>query len=72
LPATAADPRLTVDHSTRASFVLPTAGMTNNLIAVPAGQGTPTKVLVIFFRWAKSKHPSLDGPWNGPFNTPLL
>ncbi len=72
LPATADDPRLTKDHSTRASFVLPTASHTNNLTAIPAGQGTPTKVLVIFFRWAKSKHPNLDGPWSGPFTTPLL
>jgi len=40
-------------HSSKASFLLPTG--TNN----------GGKVLVIFFRWAHSKHPTLDGPWNG-------
>jgi hypothetical protein len=72
LPLTAEDPRLTKDHSTRASFVLPTAALTCNLSAIPANQGTPTKIAVLFFRWAKSKHPTLDGPWSGPSTTPLL
>jgi hypothetical protein len=72
LPLTAADPRLTIDHSSKAHFVLSTVTMTSNLTAIPNGQGTPTKVAVLFFRWAKSKHPTLDGPWNGPFSTPLL
>ncbi len=49
------DPSLTTligGHSSRASFLLPTG--TNN----------GGKVLVIFFRWAHSKHPNLDGPWS--------
>jgi hypothetical protein len=72
LPLTADDPRLTKDHSTRASFVLATAAHISNLTAIAAGAATPTKIAVLFFRWAKSKHPNLDGPWNGPFSTPLL
>jgi hypothetical protein len=72
LPTSADDPRLKVAHSTKASFVLPTAGIINNLTALAAGAVAPAKVLVIFFRHAKSKHPDLDGPWNGPFTTVLL
>jgi len=60
LPTDANDGRLVRDHSSRASFLLATG--TNNT----------NKVLVIFFRWAKSKNASLDGPWNGPFSTPVL
>ena len=60
LPTDANDARLVRDHSSRASFLLATG--TNNT----------NKVLVIFFRWAKSKNASLDGPWNGPFGTPVL
>jgi hypothetical protein len=72
LPTSAEDPRLTVAHSTKASFVLQTAGVVNNLPALAAGAVAPAKVLVIFFRHAKSKHPNLDGPYNGPFSTTLL
>lgn len=72
LPALATDPRLTVEHSSKANFVLPTVTTTSNLTALAAGALTPAKIVIIFFRWAKSKHPTLDGPWNGPFTTPLL
>jgi hypothetical protein len=50
------DPNLTTlidGHSSRSNFLLPTG--TNN----------GGKVLCIFFRRAHSKHPNLDGPWNG-------
>lgn len=60
LPTDANDTRLAKDHSSRASFLLATG--TNN----------SNKVLVIFFRWVKSKNTGLDGPWNGPFSTPVL
>ncbi|HEX7413891.1 MAG TPA: hypothetical protein VF411_07570 [Bacteroidia bacterium] len=60
LPTDANDPRLALGHSTHADFLLPTG--TNNA----------NKVLIIFFRWAKSKHPNLNGPWNGPFTTPIF
>ena len=60
LPTDANDARLARDHSSRASFLLATG--TNNT----------NKILVIFFRWAKSKNAGLDGPWNGPFSTPVL
>jgi hypothetical protein len=72
LPTGADDPRLTVAHSSKASFVLPTAGITKNLPVLPVGTIPPAKVLIIFFRHAKSKHPNLDGPYNGPFSTNLL
>jgi hypothetical protein len=72
LPTHASDPRLTVDHSSKASFILSTASLTANIPALAAGATEPLRFAVIFFRWAKSKHPTLDGPWNGPFTTPLL
>jgi hypothetical protein len=71
LPAHAEDARLTIGHSTKANFVLPTVGMNNNLPMLSAGAVETVKIVVIFFRWAKSKHPNLDGPWSGPFSTPL-
>ena len=71
LPTHAEDPRLTIGHSTKANFVLPTVAMTNNLPLLAAGAVETVKIVVIFFRWAKSKHPNLDGPWSGPFSTPL-
>jgi len=72
LPTSYNDARLTKDYSTKSSFKLQTDTFTTNLTAIPAGQATPLKVAVLFFRWAKSKHPDLDGPWSGPFTTPLL
>jgi len=72
LPTHATDPRLTVNHSSKASFILSTAALTSNIPALAAGATEPLRMAVIFFRWAKSKHPTLDGPWSGPFTTPLL
>ena len=72
LPTSAADPRLAIAHSTKASFILQTAGIINNLTALAAGAIAPAKILVIFFRHAKSKHPDLDGPWSVAFTTVLL
>lgn len=72
LPLTASDPRLLIGHSSKASFIMEVANMGSNLTAIAAGNTTPTKIAVLFFRWAKSKHPDLDGPWSGPFTTPLL
>jgi len=72
LPTVATDTRLTIAHSSKASFVLPTAGITDNLTALAAGAAAPAKILVIFFRHAKSKHPTLDGPWSVAFITVLL
>ena len=72
LPVLATDARLMYAHNSRASFVLSTVGLTNNLPALAAGAAATAKTMVIFFRWAKSKHPNLDGPWNGPFSTTLL
>jgi hypothetical protein len=72
LPSNADDARMLIGHSSKSSFVLATASMTNNLTAIAAGSATPLKEAIFFFRWAKSKHPNLDGPWNGPFTTPLL
>jgi len=72
LPVSINDPRLTKGHSSKASFVLPTANITQNLPALAVGTVAPAKVLVIFFRWAKSKHPTLAGPWCGVFSTVLL
>lgn len=62
LPISYNDARLTKDYSTKSNFKLQTDTLTANLTAIPAGQATPLKVAVIFFRWAKSKHPTLDGP----------
>ena len=72
LPAIPSDPRLLIDHSSKSNFKLPTAAMTANLTAVAAGAIAPSKIAVFFFRWAKSKHSNLDGPWSGPFTTPIL
>ncbi|HEX7415404.1 MAG TPA: hypothetical protein VF411_15280 [Bacteroidia bacterium] len=72
LPTSADDLRLTVAHSSRASFILQTAAMTANLPPIAQGAIAPAKVLVIFFRWAKSKHPDLDGPWSAVYTTVLL
>jgi len=72
LPAHAEDTRLNLAYSSRASFVLDTTAMTTNLPAIKEGTIEPTKLAVFFFRWAKSKHPGLDGPWSGPFSTKLL
>jgi hypothetical protein len=72
LPTAATDTRLTVTHSSKATFVLQTANMTTNLPALAADAVEPSRIAIFFFRWAKSKHPELDGPWSGPFSTPLL
>jgi hypothetical protein len=72
LPTLATDARLTAGYSSKSNFVLPTVTSTSNLTALATGALTPVKIIVIFFRWAKSKHPSLDGPWNGPFTSPLM
>ena len=72
LPTIATDARMTIAYSSKASFILSTAGMTANLTVVASGAIAPSKIAVLFFRWAKSKHPTLDGPWSGPFTTPLL
>ena len=72
LPTDADDVRLKVAHSSKASFVLPTAGNIKNLTALAAGTLPSGKMLRIFFRHAKSKHPALDGPYSGPFDTNLL
>ncbi|MGD0711379.1 MAG: hypothetical protein ABR968_09380 [Bacteroidales bacterium] len=72
LPTVASDTRLTISHSSKASFLLPTVSITTNLTALAAGTLPPAKIALLFFRWAKSKHPDLDGIWNGPFTTPLM
>ena len=60
LPTDASDTRLAPGHSTKANFLSNT------------GPNNAGKTLVMFFRWAKSKHPALDGPWSGPFTTTIL
>jgi hypothetical protein len=72
LPTHATDGRLTTAHSSKAGYILPTASLTANLTALTAGTVEPAKIAVFFFRWSKSKHPEHDGPWSGPFTTPLL
>ncbi|HEX7415196.1 MAG TPA: hypothetical protein VF411_14215 [Bacteroidia bacterium] len=73
LPTAATDARLVKGHSTHANFLLSTIAMTANLPALPAGTAVaPAKILIIFFRWAKSKHPNLDGPWSVLYTTVLL
>jgi hypothetical protein len=72
LPTSAADPRLHLGHGTHANFILATAADIANLPALAAGAVAPAKILIIFFRWAKSKHPTEDGPWCGVFTTVLL
>jgi hypothetical protein len=72
LPTSSNDARLVKDYSSKSNFKLLTDTHTTNLTAIPAGQPTPLKVAVLFFRWAKSKHPDLDGPWSVAFTTPVL
>lgn len=72
VPTHAEDPRLSLAYSSRAGFRLDTTVFTSNLPILAANAVPPAKMAVFFFRWAKSKHPNLDGPWSGPFNTPLL
>jgi hypothetical protein len=60
LPTDAGDSRLTAGHSTKADFLQST------------GTGNAGKTFIAFFRWAKSKHPTLDGPWSGPFTCTVL
>jgi hypothetical protein len=72
LPTLATDTRLILGYSSKSNFILPTVTVISNLTALAAGALTPAKIIVIFFRWAKSKHPTLDGPWNGPFTSPLM
>ena len=59
-PTDPSDTSLTIGHSSKASFLLPTG--TNNT----------GKVLCIFFRWTNSKHPNLDGPESTCFTTTIL
>jgi hypothetical protein len=72
LPTSPTDVRLALGHSTKSNFLLATAGMTANLPALAVGTVPPAKILIIFFRWAKSKHPTLDGPWSVLYTTVLL
>jgi hypothetical protein len=72
LPTSPTDARLALGHSTKSNFLLATAGMTANLPALAVGTVPPAKILIIFFRWAKSKHPTLDGPWSVLYTTVLL
>jgi len=72
LPTTYTDPRLTIAHSSRASFLLNTTPYTANLTTLAAGTATPAKMAIFFFHWAKSKHPPLDGPWTGSFTMQIL
>ena len=72
LPASVTDTRLLIAHSTKSNYKLQTAAMTANLTVVPTNTIAPSKIAIFFFRWAKSKHPDLDGPWSGPFSSPIL
>jgi hypothetical protein len=72
LPVAAGDSRLIIDHSSKANFKLLTLALTSNLTAIATGNAIPLKEAVLFFRWAKSKHPELDGPWSVAFTTPIL
>lgn len=72
LPLHPTDSRLLDAHSTKANFTISTAENTTNLPVLAATAVETVKMVVFFFRWAKSKHPNLDGPWSGPFTTPLL
>ena len=60
VPTDANDTSLTIGHSSKASFLLPTG--TNNT----------GKLLCIFFRWVNSKHPDTDGPESTCFTTTIL
>ncbi|MGD0711477.1 MAG: hypothetical protein ABR968_09905 [Bacteroidales bacterium] len=72
VPAHAEDARLSLAYSSKAGFVLNTTVFKSNLPVLAADAMPPAKMAVFFFRWAKSKHPLLDGPWSGPYTTPLL
>ena len=72
LPTEFTDARFSLGYSSKASFILDTNVFTTNLPATKPGVAVPLKMAVFFFRWAKSKHPTLDGPWSGTFSTPLL
>ena len=72
LPTSAADPRLEKKHSSHASFLAQFAGDAINLHTLAAGAPVPVKTVIMFGHWAKSKHPTDDAPWCGPFSTPLL
>jgi len=72
IPTQAGDARLSLAYSSKAGFVLDTTVFTSNLPVLAANAVPPAKMAVFFFRWGKSKHPTLDGPWSGPFNTVLL
>ena len=72
LPTSPNDTRLIKEYSSKSNFKILTETMASNLTAIAAGSATPLKVAVLFFRWAKSKHPDLDGPWSVAFTTPIL
>lgn len=72
LPTSPNDTRLIKEYSSKSNFKILTDTMSSNLTAVAAGSSTPLKEAVLFFRWAKSKHPDLDGPWSVAFTTPIL
>lgn len=72
LPTSPNDTRLIKEYSSKANFKIPTDTVVLNLTAIAAGAATPLRVAVLFFRWAKSKHPDLDGPWSVAFTTPIL
>jgi hypothetical protein len=72
LPTSPNDTRLIKEYSSKSNFKILTDTMASNLTAIAAGSATPLKVAVLFFRWAKSKHPDLDGPWSVAFTTPIL
>jgi hypothetical protein len=72
LPATPGDTRLSIEHSSKSNFKLTTTTYTSNLTTLAAGAIAPSKIAILFFRWAKSKHPTLDGPWSVGFSSPIL
>ena len=72
LPTSPNDSRLIKDYSSKSNFKIQTDTMASNLTAIASGSATPLKVAVFFFRWAKSKHPTLDGPWSVAFTSPIL
>jgi hypothetical protein len=71
-PTQVSDPRLSLAYSSKAGFMADLNVYTSNLPVLVADAVPPAKMAVFFFRWAKSKHPNLDGPWSGPFKTVLL
>jgi hypothetical protein len=72
IPRQINDTRLSQAYSSKATFILDTTVFKSNLPVVAECTPEPATMAVFFFRWAKSKHPNLDGPWSGPFNTVLL